>query len=216
MGGETLQTSGLWGSSLICTRCPDTWIVLRKRMRNITITLQLILSEKELPAKIFTSSITSVVAEWLGSVLCTPSLSDLFWRLGSELPRAVVTVVSTGSPGGGGSGHCTWGWAKQLHRQSVHRQDGLVACICTVCLCLGTDSLSGSSSCPAGYITHCYLCAGLLDWWKPLADCPIPLFPPGWDLLKEKSSDITLSAFSGSENIPVQEPVFIQGRSYSV
>lgn len=106
--------------------------------------------------------------------------------------------------------------AKQLHRQSVHRQDGLVACICTVCLCLGTHSSSGSSSCPAGYITHCYLCAGLLDWWKPLADCPIPLFPPGWDLLKEKSSDTTLSAFSGSENIPAQEPVFIQGRSYSV
>lgn len=94
-------------------------------MQNIAITLQPILSENELLAKIFTSSITSVIAEWLGNVLHTPSLSGLFWRLGSVIQSCH---------------HCgfywfscrrwvRWGWwlTKQLHRQSIHRQDGLAA-----------------------------------------------------------------------------------------
>lgn len=118
----------LWGSLLKCVRCSDTWIV-RKRMQNLTITLQPILSEKDLPVKIFISSVNSVIVEWLGSVLYTSLLFDLIWRRGSESSRAVVPVVSTGSFVEGESGHCTWRWqlTKQLHRQSIHRQDGLVA-----------------------------------------------------------------------------------------
>lgn len=119
----------LWGSLLKCVWCPDTWIVVRKRMQNISITLQPILSEKDLPAKIFMSSMDSVTVEWLGSVLYIPSLFDLIWRLGPELSRAVVPVVSAGSFVEGWSGHCTrcWQLTNQLFRWSRHRQDGLVA-----------------------------------------------------------------------------------------
>lgn len=135
-----------------------------------------------------------------------------------QLSRAAITVVSTGSPVGCGSGHCTWGcWlTKQLHGQSIHRQDGLVAYSLYNLFVFGHWLLVRQfqvSSRP--YHTYCYICTGLLDWWKPLADCPIPLFLPVWDFLKEESSDITYSAFSGSENIPVQEPVFIQCSSFS-
>lgn len=93
-----------------------------------------------MPAKIFTSSTTSVIAECLGAVLYTPSLSDLFWRLGSDLCRAVVAMVSICSPVGGWSGHCTCSCrlAEQLHRQSIHRQDGLVT-YSQYSLCLGSD-----------------------------------------------------------------------------
>lgn len=103
-------------------------------------TLQAIPSQTGWAVKIFTSSITSVIAECLGTVLYTPSLSDLLWRLGSDLCRAVVTMVSTGSLTGGLSGHCTCGcWlAEQPHRQSIHRQDGLLT-YSLYSLCLGSD-----------------------------------------------------------------------------
>lgn len=47
-----------------------------------------------------------------GDDWCTPSLLDLLWRLGLGVSRALwqQSMASTGSPVGGGSGHCAWGW----------------------------------------------------------------------------------------------------------
>lgn len=59
----------------------------------------------------------------------TPSLSDLLRRLWSDVSRAVVTVASSGSPAGGGSGHCAWGWwlSSCTGSPCIEKRD------CTVC-----------------------------------------------------------------------------------
>lgn len=69
-----------------------------------------------------------------GNDWCTPSLSHLLCKLESDVSRAVVTVASSGSPVGGGSGHCAWGWWQDSFKGSpcIEKRDWLPL-VCAVC-----------------------------------------------------------------------------------